>query len=124
VDEGEPMRRLLLDGQLLFRQRAAGPADSSTLSLLAYGDRLLAAFPPPISTASPANGMGIEPLSPRELQILRLISSGLSNEEIAVTLVIALSTVKSHINSLYGKLGVQRRTQALSIAHDLGLLPD
>jgi LuxR family maltose regulon positive regulatory protein len=63
-------------------------------------------------------------LSERELEILRLISQGHSNKEIADSLVIAVSTVKSHINSLYGKLGTHRRTQAVAIARDLGMLSD
>jgi LuxR family maltose regulon positive regulatory protein len=64
----------------------------------------------------------LEPLSERELEVLRLISKGLTNQEIAAILVVATSTVKSHINHLYGKLGTNRRTQALAIARDLGLL--
>jgi len=63
-------------------------------------------------------------LSAREREVLSLIADGLSNREIADRLVIALSTVKSHINNLYGKLGTQRRTQAISIARDLGLLEE
>ncbi len=53
-----------------------------------------------------------------------LISAGLTNQEIAAQLVIALSTVKSHINSLYGKLGIHRRAQAVVIARELDLLSD
>jgi LuxR family maltose regulon positive regulatory protein len=66
----------------------------------------------------------LEPLSERELEILRLIALGKTNKEIADTLVIAVSTVKSHINNLYGKLGTNRRTQAIAIARDLGLLSE
>jgi len=69
-------------------------------------------------------GPAREPLSEREHIVLRLIAAGRSNQEIAETLVIAVSTVKSHINNLYGKLGTQRRTQAISIARDLGLLEE
>jgi LuxR family maltose regulon positive regulatory protein len=65
-----------------------------------------------------------EPLSERELDILRLIATGRSNQEIAEILVIALSTVKSHINNLYSKLGTNRRTEAIAIARELGLLPE
>jgi LuxR family transcriptional regulator, maltose regulon positive regulatory protein len=54
--------------------------------------------------------------------VLRLIAAGRSNREIADELVIALSTVKTHINNLYGKLGIHSRTQALSRARELGLL--
>jgi len=65
----------------------------------------------------------VEFLSERELEILRLIAAGRSNEEIAQTLVIALGTVKKHINNIYGKLGVHSRTQALVQAKALKLLP-
>ena len=62
------------------------------------------------------------PLNDRELEVLRLIAEGLSNQEIAKRLVIALSTVKWHINNLFGKLGVHSRTQAVAQAKELGLL--
>ena len=55
--------------------------------------------------------------------MLRLIAEGCTNQEIADRLVVALSTVKTHINNIYGKLGVQSRTQALARARSLGLLP-
>jgi LuxR family maltose regulon positive regulatory protein len=61
-------------------------------------------------------------LSEREREILRLISSGLSNQEIADQLVIALSTVKSHVKQIFNKLGVNSRTQVLARARELSLL--
>ena len=64
----------------------------------------------------------VEPLSMRELEVLLLVDQGLSNQEIAAKLHIAPSTVKTHINNLYGKLGAQTRVQALNIARELGLL--
>jgi LuxR family maltose regulon positive regulatory protein len=64
----------------------------------------------------------VEPLSERELEVLRLIAAGLSNREIAAELVIAVGTVKRHINHIYGKLGVHSRTQALVRARELSLL--
>ena len=64
----------------------------------------------------------MEPLSDRELEVLRLVAAGLSNQEIAKKLVIALSTVKTHINSIYGKLSAQNRTQAVARAREAGLL--
>ena len=63
-----------------------------------------------------------EPLSDRELEILRLIETGMTNREIADKLYIAISTVKTHINNLYGKLGVSNRVQALARAREVGLL--
>ncbi len=63
-----------------------------------------------------------EPLSERELGVLRLIAEGLSNREIAERLVVTVSTVKTHTYNLYGKLGVNSRTQALAKARDLKLL--
>jgi DNA-binding CsgD family transcriptional regulator len=63
-----------------------------------------------------------EPLSTREIEVLRLIDQGFTNQEIAVKLTVAPSTIKTHINNIYGKLGVQTRIQALNRARDLGLL--
>jgi LuxR family maltose regulon positive regulatory protein len=64
----------------------------------------------------------VEPLSARELEILGLIAEGMSNREIADRLVIAEDTVKTHTKAIHGKLGVQRRTQAVARARELGLL--
>jgi LuxR family maltose regulon positive regulatory protein len=64
----------------------------------------------------------VEPLSERELQVLRLICDGLSNREIAEELVIALDTVKRHASNIYGKMGVKRRAQAILKARELGLI--
>ena len=64
----------------------------------------------------------IEPLSPRELEVLRLIAQGLSNDEIGKRLFLALDTVKGHNRRIYDKLNVQRRTEAVARARELGLL--
>ena len=64
-----------------------------------------------------------EPLTERELEVLRLIDLGLTNQAIAGRLVISLGTVKSHTANLFGKLGVNSRTQATARARALGLLP-
>ncbi len=64
----------------------------------------------------------LESLSDRELEVLQLVAAGLSNTEIAAKLIISTSTVKTHINHLFSKLGVQSRTQAVVRAHELGLL--
>ena len=62
------------------------------------------------------------PLSDWEMQVLRLIADGLSNQHIADELIIATGTVKAHINNLYSKLEVKSRTQAIAMARDLNLL--
>jgi LuxR family maltose regulon positive regulatory protein len=64
----------------------------------------------------------IEPLSDRELEVLHLLSNGSSNKEIAGTLFITVSTVKNHLQNIYGKLAVNSRTQAVAEARELGLL--
>ncbi len=100
-----------------------------------YLSQLLAAFPTTlvaergtrhvVSVNLPSAGDVpplVEPLSPRELEVLRLIADGKSNAEIAQTLVIALSTVKSHTNTIFGKLQVTSRTQALALARSLQLI--
>jgi len=124
VDEGEPMRRLLLEYQKVITKRIGDGVASESLRLLTYTDKLLAAFPQTAPVEKPKSKTIPEPLSERELDILQLIASGRTNQEIAETLVIAVSTVKSHINNLYGKLGTNRRTQAIAIARDLGLLSE
>ena len=63
-----------------------------------------------------------EPLSEREMEVLNLIAVGLTNREIAERLFIAVGTVKRHINTIYGKLDVHSRTQAVAQAQELGLL--
>ena len=64
----------------------------------------------------------IEPLSERELEILRLIARGTSNREIANGLFIAEGTVKNHVTNILAKLGVRDRTQAAIKAKDIGLV--
>jgi LuxR family maltose regulon positive regulatory protein len=124
VDEGEPIRLLLRDYQSTIKKHIGNGIDSQSLRLLAYIEKLLAAFSQPASAEKSKTATMLEPLSERELDILRLIATGRTNQEIADILVIAVSTVKSHINNLYGKLGTQRRTQAIAIARDIGLLAE
>jgi ATP/maltotriose-dependent transcriptional regulator MalT len=66
----------------------------------------------------------VEPLSARELEVLALIDQGLSNQEIALRLVLAPSTIKTHINNIYGKMNVQTRLQAVKRAKELGLIKE
>lgn len=110
----------------------AGPAVAALLHKIptgsaqaAYTARLLGLPPAPAAAAPPAPPpeLGAEPLSGRELEVLMLIAAGLSNQEIADRLVVAISTVKKHINSIYGKLDVRSRTQALLKARGYRLIP-
>ncbi len=110
VVEGQPMAQLL---------RAA-------LARGVFPDhvgKLLAAFPasrdPHAARPSPTLA---EPLSERELELLRLIAQGLSNQEICARLFLALDTVKGHNRRIFAKLQVQRRTEAVARARELGLL--
>jgi LuxR family maltose regulon positive regulatory protein len=64
----------------------------------------------------------IKPLSPRELEVLQLMAQGLSNEEIGRRLYLALNTVKGHNRRIFDKLQVQRRTEAVARARELGFL--
>ncbi|MCL4395572.1 MAG: LuxR C-terminal-related transcriptional regulator [Chloroflexi bacterium] len=122
ADLGEAMRRQIAD------YRAQIEKDGTSAQLAGYLTRLLAAFPgapaersrPPLEAK--AGSDLVEPLSEREIAVLRLIADGLSNQEIADRLVVALSTVKTHINNIYGKLGAGNRTQALARAREHNLL--
>lgn len=71
------------------------------------------------TTSSPHQA--VETLSERELEVLKCVAQGLSNQEIAAQLYIGVSTVKKHVNHIYSKLGVRNRTQALYLAHKLCL---
>jgi len=115
VREGEPMARLLR--QVVSRSIAPG-----------YPSKLLAAFGVSEGRAGavtlpPAQPQAlVEPLSERELEVLRLLTTHLSSSEIAAELFIATSTVRSHIKNIYSKLNVHSRTEAVERAGELGLL--
>jgi len=92
-----------------------------------YTDRLLAAFDAGEQKSQdeshqPSAQSLTEPLSPRELEVLRLIAQGLSNREIGERLFLAVITVKGHNRNIFRKLGVRRRTEAVARARDLKLL--
>ena len=116
VDEGAVMQRLLT---MLGRQ-------AMSLRQRAYLAQLLQAFPQPTTDASagtaPATTALVEPLSEREMEILGLIAEGESTQTIARRLILAPGTVKAHVASIYRKLDVHSRTQALAVARALGLL--
>ena len=116
VDEGPPM------AHLLYEALSRGIAPD-------YVRQLLGAFPSDepeqadLSKTHTSEFELIEPLSEREIEILQLIAEGLTNQEIATRLYLSLNTVKVHTRNIYGKLGVNNRTQAVSRARTLGILP-
>jgi LuxR family maltose regulon positive regulatory protein len=99
-----------------------------------YAGKLLAAFAdrtkderqkteqPRSLSSVPGSSSLVEPLSERELDVLRLIAAGMTNRQIAETLVVALGTAKAHTANIYSKLEVHNRTQAVARARELGLL--
>jgi LuxR family maltose regulon positive regulatory protein len=114
VDEALPM------AQLLSEAAAQGIMPD-------YVGKLLAVFADEEQkdkdkSSSPGAQPLVEPLSQRELEVLRLIALGLSNHEISKRLFLALDTVKGHNRRIYDKLQVQRRTEAVARARELGLL--
>jgi LuxR family maltose regulon positive regulatory protein len=119
VDEGKLMAKLLADVRL-FVARSSGAAASISPE---YVGKLLTILEqsPPMHTPA-----GVEPLaehlSERELEVLRLVAAGMKNAEIAKELFVVVGTIKTHLNSIYRKLGVSSRTQAISRARDPGLL--
>jgi ATP/maltotriose-dependent transcriptional regulator MalT len=137
LDEGEPMRRVL-------QELLIAPGEDTSFSR-SYVSVLLAAFeheeqshadmadaPPATSqeTLSPlpqntsallAQAALSEPLSPQELRVLRLLVAGRSNPEIASALVVSVNTVKTHVQSMYRKLGVTNRVEASAVARNLHL---
>jgi LuxR family maltose regulon positive regulatory protein len=122
VDEGEPMRRLLSDfcSQTPDSRRPSPSQDAAGLS--AYARRLLSAFPSPEAEPFLRSAQLPEQISEREHEVLLLIARGLSNQQIAAELVVSVSTVKTHINNLYGKIGARSRTQALAKGRQLGII--
>ena len=113
IDEGAPM------GQLLRQAAARGIA-------VGYVGRLLAALEQEIKDGHRLGravpGSMVEPLSERELEVLRLLTTHLSSTEIARELIISVNTVRSHIKSIYSKLDVHRREDAAQRAEKLDLL--
>jgi LuxR family transcriptional regulator, maltose regulon positive regulatory protein len=121
VDEGEPMRLLILD----FRSRIENQASDQGHLLRGYVEKVLSAFKRAESKqlmADPKKPDLIEPLSDRELEVLRLLAQGLTNNEISQRLVLALSTVKGHNLRIFGKLQAKNRSEAVMRARELGLL--
>jgi LuxR family maltose regulon positive regulatory protein len=116
LDIGKPMEEFLLWG---MECQAFGEPH-----LRAYVSRLLSHFGGDIQikpSQLASEGL-IEPLSDRELEVLRLIAQGLSNREIGERLFLSLNTVKGHNQKIFDKLQVQRRTEAVERSRQLGLL--
>jgi LuxR family maltose regulon positive regulatory protein len=113
VDEGPGLARIL------FQARALGIKHP-------FIGTLLAAFPldQQSTAAAETQPRTVEPLSARELEVLTLLSQGLSNKEAADRLCVSVPTVKWHARTIYGKLVVSSRTQAIAKARKLGILPD
>lgn len=91
-------------------------------SLESYRKNILAAFPSVDTSATLSAGTNIDALSERELEILHLVATGLSNNQIAQELVLTAGTVKWHVNNIFGKLDVHNRTQAVARAREIKLL--
>jgi len=80
------------------------------------------AAPPPGQAAAAPPSLA-EPLTGRELEVLRLLAAGRSNQRIAHDLVVALDRFKKHVTHVLGKLGAANRTEAAARARQLGLIP-
>ena len=118
LSAARPDRQDELTGAGPGQQDAIDPGYLATL-LRAFGQT--DAAPPPGRAAAPP-GLA-EPLTERELEVLRLLAAGRSNQRIAHELVVALDTVKKHVTHVLGKLGAANRTEAAARARQLGLIP-
>lgn len=115
--EGSPAADLL---ERVYQQKRTKITESESDFSQSYVQKILAAFKAHTSISSPYDL--IDPLSPRELDVLRLIAAGMSNQEIAEKLFISVNTVRTHTKSINLKLDVHNRTQAVASAKKLGVL--
>jgi ATP/maltotriose-dependent transcriptional regulator MalT len=133
VDEGEPVKLLISEFRSMAGKQEGHLRLEKRSKLLTYVDRLLSAFfvhSPVIAPGSkvsekvkyPQQSSLPEPLSERELEVLRLIAEGASNRDISERLVIANPTVKRHVSNIFNKLGVSSRTQAIAAGREIGLI--
>jgi len=122
ADEGPPMAALL---KSLIGARRSGRAVAASGAAREHLNRVVQAFAPAGvrgTTAAAGSGL-IEPLTARELEVLSLIAAGRRNREIATELVVTVETVKKHTSHIFDKLGAANRTQAVTRARELGLVP-
>jgi LuxR family maltose regulon positive regulatory protein len=118
LDEGQPMQMLLAQW---LAHASAGPLRDYAIRLLSHFDAEPHIITAAQEKASPAGDL-VEPLSQREVEVLHLIALGRTNKEIARQLVVAPGTVKAHTASIYRKLDVANRTEAVARARQLGIL--
>jgi LuxR family maltose regulon positive regulatory protein len=118
VDLGAPMASLL---ERLHRQGMAVQYITNILTTFETDDDTLAGAGGRTTDAASLSAL-VEPLTPRELDVLALLGQRLTNKEIAAKLVISPETVKTHTLNIYRKLDVRNRRQAVARARDLGLL--
>ena len=104
------------------QQHPAGRIDPGYLAALLRACDQANAVPPPRQPVTLPPGLA-EPLTGRELEVLRLIAAGRSNQRIARELFVSLDTVKKHVTHILGKLGADNRTEAAARARQLGLIP-
>lgn len=117
IDEGAPMAHLLSEASA----REVMPEYTRKLLAVFETEKHRTEARPSLPDATPAQPL-VEPLSRRELEVLRLIAQGLSNREISERLFLALITVKGHNQRIFAKLQVKNRTEAVARARELGLL--
>jgi DNA-binding NarL/FixJ family response regulator len=104
--------------RLLAAVRAAATGDSLIEPSITH--RLLERFVEPVP--EPGTPARLEPLTDRELDVLRLLARGMSNAEIAEEMVVAETTVKTHVARILAKLGVRDRVQAVVLAYETGFV--
>jgi LuxR family maltose regulon positive regulatory protein len=117
VDEGLPMAHLLSAAATQGMQ----PDYTGRLLAILHAEMQQRPGSSPLPSTHPAQAL-LEPLSERELEVLRLIAEGYSNREIGTRLFLALDTIKGHNRHIFGKLQVQSRTEAIARARELGVL--
>jgi len=112
---------LLKDLPEQLAQAVLGASQGDTMLAPAITRRLIEHFTATSHSAAPPQALG--QLTPREIEVLRLLAAGLSNAEIAAALFVAETTVKTHVARMLTKLGLRDRVQAVVFAYQHGLVP-